>query len=395
LEWKLHVYLGLIGSSTQVKTMRPFGWWFKRKSPMNEKMREPRRKAQSMVEFAMVLPILLLVLLGIIEVGRLIFFYASVFGATREAARYGTAVGDNPSGTPYYLDTAGMRAAAVRIGFFAGVKPSDVQIWYDLGPEDDRHVTAQPYPTNIPSTWMRVVVRVTAYFNPAAPLVDFPGIPVSFTTSRTIMRQIDVAGIPPTPTPMPTRTNSPTPTNTSTLTVTPSQTPSRTPTITRTPTRTSTPTNTASPTVTATPTKTATPTHTATPTSTPTVTKTPTPTRTVTATPFHCPQLWSESSQVSGSIFSMVIHNDAASVATLQSLFILWGGSANLNSIAFGADTIWSGPALSPLNTSSFIPGANLDIGPGATKTLTLVFSADAFAVQSILVTFSNTCQVP
>ncbi len=210
--------------------MRPFGWWIEKRSKMKQLPGKQRRKAQSMVEFALVLPILLLVILGIIEVGRLIFFYASVFGATREAARYGTAAGENPTGTPYYLDTEGMRAAAVRIGFFAGVKPSDVQIWYDLGPEDDRHVTPDPYPEDMPTTWMRVVVRVTAFFNPAAPLVNFTGIPVSFTTSRTIMRQIDVAGIPPTPTPMPTKTASPTPTRTNTPTATQTGTPTFTPT---------------------------------------------------------------------------------------------------------------------------------------------------------------------
>ncbi|MGA9398548.1 MAG: TadE/TadG family type IV pilus assembly protein [Anaerolineaceae bacterium] len=377
--------------------MRSFTCWFKKNPLLNKQTRPPRRKAQSLVEFALVLPILLLVLLGIIEVGRLIFFYASVFGATREAARYGTAAGDNPSGTPFYLDTAGIQAAATRIGFFAGVKPGDVEVWYDLGPEDDRHVIANPYPKDMPSTWMRVVVRVTAYFNPAAPLVDFPGIPVSFTTARTIMRQIDVAGIPPTPTRMPTKTNSPTPipptaTNTPTITLTPTDT--NTPTITRTPTITLTSTITSTPTITPTPTVTATPTETA------TITRTPTQTRTVTPTPFHCPELWTiGEGQASGNTLSLVIHYTPAdtipSIATLQSIYIQWGGGANLNSIAFGADTIWTGPALSPLSTSVFIPGANLDISSGSTKTLTLVFSTDSFVSQFILVTFTNTCQVP
>ena len=50
------------------------------------------QKAQGMVEFALVLPILLLLVLGIIEAGRLLFYYGVVTNASREAARFGSAV---------------------------------------------------------------------------------------------------------------------------------------------------------------------------------------------------------------------------------------------------------------------------------------------------------------
>ena len=53
--------------------------------------KKERQNAQGMVEFALILPILLLVILGIIEFGRLLFFYSSVTSASREAARYGSA----------------------------------------------------------------------------------------------------------------------------------------------------------------------------------------------------------------------------------------------------------------------------------------------------------------
>jgi Flp pilus assembly protein TadG len=46
-----------------------------------------------MVEFALVLPLLLVVMFGLIEVGRLLFIYSVVFTSTREAARYGSASG--------------------------------------------------------------------------------------------------------------------------------------------------------------------------------------------------------------------------------------------------------------------------------------------------------------
>ena len=46
-------------------------------------------RGQSMVEYALVLPILLLLLLGIMEFGILVFNYNTIANAAREGARYG------------------------------------------------------------------------------------------------------------------------------------------------------------------------------------------------------------------------------------------------------------------------------------------------------------------
>lgn len=48
-----------------------------------------RRKGQSMVEFALVLPMLLTLILGIFDFGRLFFAYTEVANAAREGSRYG------------------------------------------------------------------------------------------------------------------------------------------------------------------------------------------------------------------------------------------------------------------------------------------------------------------
>src|SRR5690242_18731607 len=49
------------------------------------------RKAQSMVEFALILPILLLVLVGLLEFGRLFFAWLIIENSTRFGIRYATA----------------------------------------------------------------------------------------------------------------------------------------------------------------------------------------------------------------------------------------------------------------------------------------------------------------
>ena len=51
--------------------------------------RERVRRGQGLVEFALILPILLLVLIGILEFARILFIYVNVSNAAREGARYG------------------------------------------------------------------------------------------------------------------------------------------------------------------------------------------------------------------------------------------------------------------------------------------------------------------
>ena len=53
-----------------------------------------KNKAQAMVEFALVLPILLMLLYGILEAGRLLFIYSTIVTASRQAVRYGSATGE-------------------------------------------------------------------------------------------------------------------------------------------------------------------------------------------------------------------------------------------------------------------------------------------------------------
>ena len=66
-------------------------------------------QAQAMAEFAMVLPILLLVVFGLLEVGRAIFIYSSAINASRDAVRYATAYGVNENNNLQFQDCAAIR----------------------------------------------------------------------------------------------------------------------------------------------------------------------------------------------------------------------------------------------------------------------------------------------
>ena len=64
---------------------------------LNHRRRAASERGQAMVEFALVLPVLLLVLFGIFDFGRAINYWIDATHLSNEAARY-AAVGNTPSG---------------------------------------------------------------------------------------------------------------------------------------------------------------------------------------------------------------------------------------------------------------------------------------------------------
>lgn len=46
-------------------------------------------KGQELVEYALILPILLLILMSILDLGRAVYYYSAIHNSAREGARYG------------------------------------------------------------------------------------------------------------------------------------------------------------------------------------------------------------------------------------------------------------------------------------------------------------------
>lgn len=138
-----------------------------------------RSRAQAMVEFALVAPMFFLLLFGIIEAGRFIFYYEMLNNATREGARYAIVNGANtlgcPSGPPAPgstpCDTTGedvkdrVREAAIGVAGTITVTP----IW---APDNGRGST--------------VTVHATSTYSPLVPLVPLPPINVTAESSLVI-----------------------------------------------------------------------------------------------------------------------------------------------------------------------------------------------------------------
>lgn len=161
-----------------------------------QKNRSPWENAQAMIEFALVFPVLLLLLYGIMEFGRMLFIYSSVTTASREASRYGSAAGDiGDMTTPRYLDCAGIRSAARRAAILITLADSDISIAYDRGPGTTQFATTCP-PTPKVNLGDRVTTSVTFNYAPIFPLIEFASFPITSSSSRTILKKIDIEGTP-------------------------------------------------------------------------------------------------------------------------------------------------------------------------------------------------------
>ena len=157
------------------------------------------RRAQAMVEFAIALPILLMVLIGIFEVGRMVFVYSSVTNASRNASRYASAVGLTLGldGTNYYQKYVycdGIKDMAARSAYLVPASSLDIKIYYDDGtsPVD---VTSAPQCDAtggedndiLVGTGDRVTVVVTTHYKPIVRLVPISERDITATSSRTIL----------------------------------------------------------------------------------------------------------------------------------------------------------------------------------------------------------------
>ena len=145
-----------------------------------------REHGQGMVEFALVFPLLLLLVFGIFEFGRLMFSYSAAIAASREAARYGAAIND-VGGISQYEDCTGIREAARRIGKFAGVEDSDITIQYSN--------VYGVYSSSCPPSQEvqladKISVTVNTTISPLTPLGNYSQIPVQSSASRTILKSV-------------------------------------------------------------------------------------------------------------------------------------------------------------------------------------------------------------
>jgi hypothetical protein len=190
-----------------------------------------KQYGQAMAEFALTLPIFLLLVFGVIELSRFFLVYSSVFTASREATRYASSVGQS-NDSKNYENCEEIANRAVASGWFGGVSNlhddpnaiDTINIYYEdtpghiigschkVMPEDENDVleyvllkgecyaedsllsdcvSDKPF---IPELGDRVVVEVITTYRPILGII--PQLPVRASNGRTIMTEIRVYSTP-------------------------------------------------------------------------------------------------------------------------------------------------------------------------------------------------------
>ncbi len=195
------------------------------------KMKRRRHtQGQGLVEFALILPILLLIMVGIMEFGRVFVIYVNLSNASREGARYGIV---NPT------DYEGINEHVRENITIVPPNDVDINVYYDTGPGGETFTNPQYV-----SVGDRVIVQVTYQVQALTGLMDpfiSNNLVINIRNARTIqsLKRVGTGTPSPAPTPTSDGTTTPTPdlpTPTSTPEVWPTPTPTTPPTATPTPT---------------------------------------------------------------------------------------------------------------------------------------------------------------
>ncbi len=105
---------------------------------------------QSLVEFALLLPVFVLAVVVVFDLGRVIYYYSAIYNAAREGARFGAV---------HPKDIAGMKSEVVKYAIGLGLAAANVTA--GAGPSET--VGGFPNPT--------VKVTINYSFSPATPLL--------------------------------------------------------------------------------------------------------------------------------------------------------------------------------------------------------------------------------
>ncbi len=156
-------------------------------------------RAQAMVEFALALPIFLLVIYGIMEASRAIFIYSQVVTASREGARYASAWGVSGVVNYQYQDCTGIRNAAKNVAVILPLSTTNntnIKIYYTKNSTptgSGEYCTSSGLDTSHTlGTGDSVSVTVSAPYSPIVPLVPFTSYTITATSSRTLLGLIEL-----------------------------------------------------------------------------------------------------------------------------------------------------------------------------------------------------------
>jgi Flp pilus assembly protein TadG len=139
------------------------------------------RRGQALVEFALIIPIFLVLVFGIVDAGRLVFTYNTIANAARAGAR--VAIVNQAASGSGACDTtqpgANALGCAQSAAVGADVAPSDITVTY--GGYDDSGDCGTGAPASYQIGCV-VTVSVTGHFTPLTPVIGQLIGPVDLTS---------------------------------------------------------------------------------------------------------------------------------------------------------------------------------------------------------------------
>ena len=149
-----------------------------------------------MVEFAVIMPLLLLLIFGVFEFGRLVATQVALNTAAREGARFGTTIGDrNLDDVPNFADCAEILDVSRQRAVMVTLDDADIDIFFDQGEGTAEYADCQGGPApadDTVATGDRITVVISRPFNSSIPLIGglLNGITFEAEQSRTIFRAV-------------------------------------------------------------------------------------------------------------------------------------------------------------------------------------------------------------
>lgn len=145
----------------------------------------------AVVEFAVLVPVLVLIIMGIAEIGRFAYFSVLVGNAARAGAQYGA------QNLHTATDTSGMETAALNDGqnglSISGLtadSPAPTHFCQCVDSSGTATDLASCIPTDCTAGTHRVVFAQVTVNGSFTSLFRYPGLPSSFTVSRTAIMPV-------------------------------------------------------------------------------------------------------------------------------------------------------------------------------------------------------------
>jgi hypothetical protein len=154
-------------------------------------MRHKIQTGQGLIEFALTVPIFLMLVFGIIDLARMLFGFSQVVDASRQAVRYGIVRGLE-AGTYQFLDCDGIRQAALDVPGLISLESSNIDVFYEDAEGNKLADCSSSLTTQDVSGGDVLVVHVHADILPITPVLMLfsDTFPLDVTTRRTITETV-------------------------------------------------------------------------------------------------------------------------------------------------------------------------------------------------------------